>query len=241
MDIQAYLTAPIPRWIGLVAVVATAVAGVGATAFTMNRRFDRLFSEKVEEEVARTNVFLNTIGSKEYGTPQEAVLDLGISKIQEPSVEKLRETLVDLQYDTDDETGDKVEVAKNVFTDAKDYEFDMEAELKKRTPEKPYILEHNEFFESENQMVTLTWFEGDEVLSDEHDEHVPDIDRVIGEDNLLRFGYGSGDPNILYVRNEKMEIDFEVVKNEGKYTEQILGFVQHEDRPGPRKFRTYDD
>lgn len=232
MDVKAYLQAPVPRWLALTAVVATGVAATGATYFYTQKKIFADIDDAIAEEMAKTFKFIQSDEFLKSKSPIELV--------EEKNYDTVEEIIEDQDYVSSDDTGDKVEVAKNVFTDMKQIEFDQ-ADVDNRDPEKPYIITHDEFYESENQMVTLTWFEGDEVLADEKDAHIPDVDRVVGEDNLLRIGYGSGDPNILYIRNEKMEVDFEVVKNEGKYTEQVLGFIEHDDKVGPRRFRTYDD
>lgn len=239
MDVKGYLTAPIPRWVALSVAISSTVTAATAAYLITRRKLDVEMDRRLEEEVAKSKKFFSNLeAEKEYVTPQQKLKEIVRDLNDESRI--VEETIVEEGYVTSDATGDLVEVAKNVFTDAKQTELDPE-DIEARDPEKPYIITEKEFFEDDRQTITLTWFEGDEVLADEKDEHIPDIDRVVGEDNLLRFGVGSGDPNVLYVRNEKMEVDFEVVKNEGKYTEQILGFVQHEDSIGVRKFRTYDD
>lgn len=233
MDVLGYLNQPVPRWWSMVAFIATAIGASTTTYVVMRKKFDEVLDERVRTEVAGTEKFLSSISQKKYTTPMEALENI-------EDIGDAEEIIEAEKYTTGDDTGDRVEVAKNVWTNARNYEYDP-ADIEKRTPDKPYIITETEFFETENQTLTITWYVGDEVLADEKDEHIPDIDRVVGEDNLLRFGYGSGDPNILYVRNEKFEVDYEVVKNEGKFTEQVYGFIQHEDRQGPRKFRVYDD
>lgn len=229
MDVKAYLQAPVPRWLAFATVATTTAAGISATYFYTRKKFYAELDQLVYDSVQKTEKFFASL-------PEAKPSPVELAKDYESPEEIIEEQA----YVSSDDMGDKVEVARNVFTDMKQVEFDQ-ADIDARDPEKPYIITHDEFYESENQMVTLTWYEGDEVLADEKDAHIPDIDRVVGEDNLLRIGYGSGDPNVLYVRNEKMEVDFEVVKNEGKYTEQVLGFIEHAEKIGPRKFRTYDD
>lgn len=252
MDVRGYLTAPIPRWLGLAAVVTSAVVSTAGTYVVMRRKYVSTLDEMVRTEVENTERFLVSLAEPKTKTPQEMAMDLGVEIEDNVNIEKFRENLKNLKYETEDESGDKIEVAQNVWTDMKDYTWDAAAEEALRSPDNPYILEHDEFYESENQMVQLTWYEGDEVLADEQGKFINDVDNVVGEDNLLRFGHGSRDPNILYIRNEKMEVDFEVVKNEGKFTEQVYGFVKHSDdedryyeRGGNRRrvlrMREYDD
>ena len=95
--------------------------------------------------------------------------------------------------------------------------------------------------DKEFNQVTLTYFEGDEVLSDERDQTVDDVDGLAGEDNLQRFGHGSGDPNVLYIRNEHISLDMEILRSKGKYTHEVLGFIEHSDQPKIRRFRSDDE
>jgi hypothetical protein len=87
------------------------------------------------------------------------------------------------------------------------------------------------------QQVTITFFEGDDVLSDERDQVIEDIEETVGVENLKQFGHGSKDPKIVYIRNDRLELDFEVVQSQNKYVEEVLGFVQHSDQRKIRKFR----
>ena len=240
MNIKTYLNAPIPRWVALVTVVATSVAAGGGSYYYFQKRFNDEFETElrlaVEEEVANTTKFYAMLRKEEYPTANDAAEEL-LDAVVETTVG----ILTDEGYTSEKAAQGLTEVVRNVFTNAAATEWDADAEEAQRDPSKPYILEHDEFYSSENQSVTLNYFEGDNTLSDEKDEHIADMDGVVGEENLSRFGHGSRDPNVLYVRNETLDLDFEIVRNDGKYTEQVLGFIQHEDRPSTRRFRFNDE
>jgi hypothetical protein len=87
---------------------------------------------------------------------------------------------------------------------------------------------------------TLTYFEGDDVLTDEEDQPINETDDTVGNANLLKFGHGSKDNNIVYVRNEKLDLDFEITRSKGSYIKEVLGFIQHDDRKRVRSFRRRD-
>lgn len=119
--------------------------------------------------------------------------------------------------------------------------FDYEAELARRKGDRPYLITLDEFSESEYDSATLTYYEEDDVLLDEQEDPIPDPDKIVGDDNLLRFGQGSKDKNVVYVRNDSLELDYEILRSKNSYAQDVLGYIQHEDRPGIRKFRRYDD
>lgn len=122
-------------------------------------------------------------------------------------------------------------------------EFDYEAELRNRSEDFPYIITQEEFLENEpeHEQVSVTFYEDDGMLTDPQDKPIPDSDGTVGDVNLNRFGYGSKDNNIVYIRNEKMGVDFEVARSFGSYAEEVLGFQHADDRRKIRKFRGDDE
>jgi hypothetical protein len=103
---------------------------------------------------------------------------------------------------------------------------DIEREIRDRTEEAPYIISNEEYFADDagHSQTTLTYYEGDGVLADERDEVLDDVDNVIGDNNIPRFGHRSEDPNVLYVRNHVLGTDFEICRSKGKYSELVAGF-----------------
>lgn len=134
----------------------------------------------------------------------------------------------------------------NIFDSREpDTYFDYEEELTRREadPEKPYVITKEEFDANETdfEQTSLTFYDGDQVLTDEKDGPIDDDDSLVGAENLLRFGAGSQDKSIVYVRNERLGLDIEIVQSNGTFTEEVLGFIKHsDDRPRIRKFRNDD-
>jgi len=111
----------------------------------------------------------------------------------------------------------------NVFED----QWDVAEEMANRSPDAPYVIHANEFFNREKgyQQTQLEWYEGDKILSDENNVPIYDPERVVGR---LEFGRGSGDPNVVYIRNERLNAEYEITKNEGSYTFEVLGVEAEE-------------
>lgn len=158
------------------------------------------------------------------------------------------ETQAALQEDV---TGRNRPVHQNIFSgknpseDEWDYEF--ETRIREENPGEPYILHHDEFFENDpdHEQAQLTYYEGDDTLADDKDVPVPDPDATVGTEALTQFGHGSKDRNTVYVRNERLDMDFEIVKSNGKYSVEVLGLddtdsLQHS-YSRPRRFRESDD
>lgn len=221
-------------------------------------RLDKKYAERSNQEIAEAREIFSRLHKKEqYATPEEAVATLHPS----PQVEQAADALLKYQgQETPEEEsgmpeGDgvpevTVEVKTNIFTrEERTPEEDYEEEKKNRVPGQPYIISHEEFLEAEPgyPQSRLTYYAGDDTLADERDEVVPLVDEVVGEINMDKFGLGSGDHDTLYIRNEKMGLDFEVSRSDGKYAHVVLGF-QHSDehdrrdrRNSPLKFRGGDE
>jgi len=125
----------------------------------------------------------------------------------------------------------------NVFAESTpDNVWDYAVEMKARTNEAPYVIHMDEFAEGEEDFdhATLTYYESDDVLCDERDTQIEDQDTLVGLGNLLRFGHGSGDDSVVYIRNERLGTEFEIVRSGGSYAEEVHGFIQHSDEPRRR-------
>lgn len=130
-----------------------------------------------------------------------------------------------------DEDGDEI-VTMNVFHPGNQGD---------RGSNKPFVLTVREFEEGEFDYVqnTLTYYEGDDVLADERDQPIHHMQKIVGTENL-KFGDKSGDPNIVYIRNNELEVDFEICRSKGTFTEEVLGYAEPSNKPRPRKFRESD-
>lgn len=124
------------------------------------------------------------------------------------------------------------ETRVNIF---KDDTFDLEEEIKYRTEDAPYIITHDEYFagDKDYDMSSLTYYEKDDTLTDEHDKPLEETDNIVGDDHLVRFGSGSKDKNVVYVRNDRLGIDYEITRSRGSYLEDVLGMVEED--PGELK------
>lgn len=116
---------------------------------------------------------------------------------------------------------------RNVFDDPN---FDLEEEKKHRTKNRPYVITHDEYFaaEDEYEQISLTYYEEDDTLVNEKDTPINEIDKMIGDEALARFGHGSKDKNIVYVRNDRLQSDFEVIRSSGSYLVEVLGLAPEE-------------
>jgi hypothetical protein len=137
-------------------------------------------------------------------------------------------------------------VTRNVFRDAEsEDEWDWHKERASRSPLRPYVIHREERDEREAyDGVTFTYYEADDVVCNERDEVVPaeDRERIFGEANLEKFGHGSSDATTVYVRNDQLEMDIEIIRSPNSYAEEVHGFepeIKHAHRRPVR--RTFED
>jgi hypothetical protein len=241
---------------GSVAVVAFA-AGTGSGYFYARKKLIGEFDEKMEAEIERTSEWLERKYKKqakadEFATPESAAEALGVEVEEEPSsVEKASEAFEryhpEMPIPNDVRTVKHPlattprQVNRNIFTDPQPVEgvdFNYDEEVAARSSERPYIISAEEFEAGEFDKVCLTWYSGDDVLTDDQDTIIPDFEyeKYIGSEDNLRFGHRSDQNHIVYIRSEKVEIDFEVARHGGKYSVAVAGFTEDE-RPTQEPIR----
>lgn len=130
-------------------------------------------------------------------------------------------------FDDSETEQDPEPVITNVFT-VSDEEWDFEKEQANRTDEAPYILHKDEFWAEEEGLpqLTLTYFAGDDIMVDQDEKPIYNHISVVGE---LRWGHGSQDQNVLYVRNPKLKVEYEILKDSGSYAIEVLGLDNSEE------------
>jgi hypothetical protein len=104
-------------------------------------------------------------------------------------------------------------------------EWDYTKELAKRTKNHPYIIHQNEFQNNELEYTQVNWtfYAVDNVLTDERDELVVRPELIVGMENLERFGHGADDSNTVYIRNDRVQVEFEIIRTLKSYEVEVLG------------------
>lgn len=110
-------------------------------------------------------------------------------------------------------------------------------EPKSIDPDKPYVITIEDFMNNcqDFDKASLTYYNEDDTLADEQEEAITDVYMTVGDDALLRFGDGSDDPDMVYVRNERLGSDYEVLRVNKSYQETVMGICDKKQvkRRGP--------
>lgn len=92
-----------------------------------------------------------------------------------------------------------------------------------------YIITKDEFFEDDSAKPvpihaqnTLTWYEKDSTLTDENDMFLDNSPKIIGKTAVKNFGVGTDEPHIVYVRNVRLNAEYEIVQDPGSYRDYLL-------------------
>jgi hypothetical protein len=181
-------------------VVAGGIAGYFGTKKYLSTVFEEDLNEQIED-VKRYYSLLRKEGT--FSSPEAAK-------------ETLSQVVRQYQFDQpEDPANDEIE----------------ETQEEKIDTENPYIVSVEEYMQERQDLdkVTLTYYEGDDVLCDDRDVAILDYETFIGNDALSRFGHLSKDPNVVYVRNEKIEIDYEILKDHRSFSEAVLGIREEKE------------
>ena len=237
--------------------------GFGVTYFVISKKIEKKYNELYEAESAEMREKLKVVpdAPEKQTSPSEFVRQNYVDDkeaLYSPPVEDFDERTVDVSMSTDggvtvsiediteeelagvrdNGSGDRHNIWDNPGTIV---DFDYDVETLTRTKERPYVISFEEFEEGRVGFDNgdFTFFAKDATLVDSRQEPIDDTENAVGDENLAKFGYGSKDRNVVYIRNERLEMDFTVIRSDGAYTEEVLGLRHFEDgdRQGLRKFR----
>lgn len=135
------------------------------------------------------------------------------------------------QKDAQEVTQEDVQevVTHSIFA-GNDDEWNYAVEIRKRNTKEPCVIHKDEFFTDEKGYAqsTLTYYSGDDILVDEDDTPIYNHADVTGP---LLFGHGSGDSNVVYIRNDKRKAEYEILRDPGLYSVEVLGLsIEKNDR-----------
>jgi hypothetical protein len=87
---------------------------------------------------------------------------------------------------------------------------------------KPYVISEEDFFSEDTNYgeATYTYYAGDDTLTGEGDEIMDLQTRNVAVGDCLQY---FGEQTTLYIRNNKLEMNIEVNRSDGKYSVEVAG------------------
>jgi hypothetical protein len=91
-------------------------------------------------------------------------------------------------------------------------------------PNEPHDISEEVYYEGDDsyRQRQIKWYAADGVLTNIQDEPLEEAQTVVG-DTLELFEEMDPEDNVLYVRNPKLMMDFEVIRIHGSFAEQVQG------------------
>ena len=201
-------------------------AGVIAGAFVAARAVKEKYQQEAEEEIAEMREYYREL-TKNAKTPDE---DKMLEEDEKRKEEKEENTKNDFK------PIEELEEAKEIIKDKGyiNYTHYNDTDIKENKREEQvdeneiYIIDPEEYGgeNGEYDTATLTYFK-DGVLADEVDEIVP-YNIIGGEENLQPFK-DYPDCNAVYVRDDNIMVDYEILRDPYQYDEYKMDFS--DDRP----------
>ncbi len=82
----------------------------------------------------------------------------------------------------------------------------------------PYVISPDKFgLKDDYELVTYTYYR-DGILADEHDKEITNAYETVGE---FKSHFGEYEDDAVYIRNERLKIDFEILLSYEEYTDVI--------------------
>lgn len=180
---------------------AGAAIGSAVTFILLRSKCEQIIQEEVE---AMREFYSETIASEAVEVEQEVV-----DKIKDEP-----KPVADTKKP--DFTGYATRLKEGGYTNYSDI-FSKDKEGTQETMDRPYVIAPEEFGDIDDyERISLTYY-SDKVLTDEDDELIEDVDDIVGLDSLNTFGQYEDDS--VYVRNDRLKCDYEILLDERDYSD----------------------
>lgn len=225
--------------------LAIFLAGVATGVIVAKKVYEKYYDDLAQEEIASVKEAL----AKPLPLP---------SNLQGISNEDYERTYGETRPTNDNSLARPARVSRNPYEAAKthynlssatlssvpdeDYpeETDVGAGEEREVPETeefevpiyPYVITSDQFLEDSDKYdkVSLYYYSLDDVLCDEQEEVIDDIDDTVGYDALAILDMQTS----VWVRNERLHIDYEILSVKQTYAEAVLG-IENKPNQTPRE------
>lgn len=182
----------------VLAFLAGAAIGAGVTAYFMNQYCEKRIREEVQSVKDKWE-------EDHAPDPEEDV------KEESPIAPEITEHI--------DYTASTEEIAEMTdLVESEGYKKRQEAELELRKNAKPYMISQEEYSSGEYDVIGLTYYSDNILATDDTMEPVEDVEGTVGFNSLAHLMKGGPDDDIIYVRNDRLKIDYEVLRDDRPFS-----------------------
>jgi hypothetical protein len=243
----------------VVLVIGGAAIGSGVTALILKRKYDKTYTAKAEAEIASVrDAYLKRLNEMEEefdrerkgeGKPPVKPVEIHPEEVEVP-MERVVPTTDQLRkayHKMSTPNPEMVEGLNRVNEtlgysrkedEVKETEARVAIQSEEQDEDTPFVIPVQAYMDNEElfDQFVLTYYVGDKTLIfEDSDTVVEDIDQTVGFHNLHNFGVESGNDDTVYVRNPKKQTEYEILRDEGKYSHDIQGVDTWDDSPEPKK------
>ena len=206
--------------------------GSGLGSLVAYRMAKKAFESELEKEIADVKANYRLLRKEDYETPteflekkrpeilrDEALASMEINSIIEHA--KLNAELAEEASRYNAFEREDIPDKELLPSDANETLYENLKAM--RTDDAPFLISVAEYFDDcrENTKLSITYFAGDNIICYEDDSVMLDPEESFGIINLSRFGVASDSEHIVYVRNPRTSVDYEIVRDDGKYSEMV--------------------
>ena len=101
----------------------------------------------------------------------------------------------------------------------KDHKYSIDEPCYEGGQDRPYVVTPEEFGNAdEYDIISLNYY-ADGIVSDDWGDKIEDLEATIGEDFASH--YGEYEEDAVYIRNDRLKVEYEVLKSLSKYSEMF--------------------
>lgn len=190
-------------------VIFAAGAAVGSvvTWMLVKTKYEQIANEEIEsvKEVFSQRKGITIKDVAEAAVKEGLDVDIELSE-KERSIEEIRDMVQELGYKNEQVMKEKEKEKEDEEEEDEDMDYG-----------KPYVIAPEESWEQDYPTISLTYYEGDGVLTDDHDRLIKNVDELVGEDFASHFGEYEDDS--VFIRNDKLKVYYEILRDYGSYSE----------------------
>lgn len=193
--------------------IAMFCAGIAVGSLGTKLIIDRLNEERLEEELPYSDPYAEEAESKDDHI------------LEDPTV-----NVVDLRKKVKRQQ-------KNYSALSKQEKGDLNALVEKYAPTpKVRVVSFDEFMDGAVAVKdAISYYDGDTTFCNQDEKVIDDPNTLFGANIQLHFGELNDDPDMVYVRNENLGIDYEINRIHNSYSVVILGMAPKTTRPRSRR------
>lgn len=221
-------------------ILSGGLIGSAATFYFSKKALSRHYRDIAEQEIGSVKASYNDLLKSSYRTLDE---QLEVAKKHQGEPEDPYKDLLDqngyfVYSDDEEDMPEELMVVKPPLPDGRpdpetvvhDIHDDRTDPPRYEGEGKPYVITVEEFMSDKEDFakITVNYYEYDNTMASEDESIIQNHEAFLGGEFQNYIGWKSGSDHTVYVRNENLSSDYEVLVDPGSYEEEVLGILPDE-------------